>query len=778
MCSVLSPSLFLVDIARSIVHSAVGAGGVKDRVELLKLPELWRINSLGQRSRMSIMKTRYNLRLTASRLSLTLRNGYVSMKYKDKKQYSATEFRFHDDEEPETAQKRKMPSRISAYEVAKKSIVSKLANKFGLPPHQVVLNFLASQHVHFVDDVNLNPVAYAEQFADSDLGKAQTAEELLRRARMILSTELGKDPLLGNHMRKIFREDVQITVEPTERGITKIDDSHPYFNFKYLLQKPINDRLDTPQFLHILAAEADHLVTVSIFIPPDSKAALECRLLDAISYDSFSDSAKAWKAERSLIVQEVIQQHLIPAGIKWTREYIREEVEDVLGAHSSNLLRQRVDVEPFLTRELKYGGSACSVLAISWGKGDPHKDAITIVFVDEAGQIREHTKIDNLHDMDNRDEFKDLLVRRKPNVVGGFSVAALKLMHLVKAIFRGSNGQNQEETAWGQPAAAEEVFDIPAIYVNDDVARIYQHSKRASDEFSALSPTASIGLAWLAMSKNMFSEEPLGSSVAGLTLGGNNYRINPCWTIGPVLFVDDRVEGRMREVWDVCAESIIREAGQLIEAAPLCNPHTRSRFVLKNLPLKLRNILWISSSRDGMTAVGAASNEVFETIRLADFSFSSCGQSAAASSSATPAIAVLNFRTFSVASSSVSSASVTSFAHAGDEDSGSTLISDDEDIDQLSPAPSTAKKTSIFKNIPSLSQAVKDILPETVAPSRVSSIYGTRSNTPTSCPTLTLRTQTVARALWALAWEIPLPAGSKLNVPTAARPTPRSGGAA
>ncbi|KAF8961654.1 hypothetical protein BDZ97DRAFT_1905490 [Flammula alnicola] len=44
----------------------------------------------------------------------------------------------------------------------------------------------------------------------------------------------------------------------------------------------------------------------------------------------------------------------------------------------------------------------------------------------------------------------------------------------------------------------------------------------------------------------------------------------------------------------------------------------------------------------------------------------------------------------------------------------------------------------------SSSQAVKDILPETLAPSRVSSIYGTRSSTPTGRPTLTLRTQTVS----------------------------------
>ncbi|PPQ69700.1 hypothetical protein CVT24_001200 [Panaeolus cyanescens] len=61
----------------------------------------------------------------------------------------------------------------------------------------------------------------------------------------------------------------------------------------------------------------------------------------------------------------------------------------------------------------------------------------------------------------------------------------------------------------------------------------------------------------------------------------------------------------------------------------------------------------------------------------------------------------------------------------------------------LSPAPSTSRKaSSIFKNIPPLSQSVKEILPETVAPSRVNSIYGTRSSTPTTNrPTLTLRTQ-------------------------------------
>ena len=97
--------------------------------------------------------------------------------------------------------------------------------------------------------------------------------------------------------------------------------------------------LDSGQFLHILAAEAEHLVTVSVFIPPDARSRFERKLLGAFSSDSFSEAAKAWNAERSRVVEEVIEQHLIPAGSKWTREFIREEVEDCLAERSSDRLR-------------------------------------------------------------------------------------------------------------------------------------------------------------------------------------------------------------------------------------------------------------------------------------------------------------------------------------------------------------------------------------------------------------------------------------------------------
>ena len=46
---------------------------------------------------------------------------------------------------------------------------------------------------------------------------------------MILATELGKDPLLRQEMRNRFRNEALVSVQPTERGVTKIDEHHPYF---------------------------------------------------------------------------------------------------------------------------------------------------------------------------------------------------------------------------------------------------------------------------------------------------------------------------------------------------------------------------------------------------------------------------------------------------------------------------------------------------------------------------------------------------------------------
>lgn len=114
------------------------------RVELLNQDDLWRVYALGQKY-LSLRQRQKNLLGTIEKLEIDdeyfdehLKSSmgtveaiadvtqWISIKYKREKK-ERFEMHFHDDDEAET-KKHKMPSRISSYEVAKRSIVSKLAD--------------------------------------------------------------------------------------------------------------------------------------------------------------------------------------------------------------------------------------------------------------------------------------------------------------------------------------------------------------------------------------------------------------------------------------------------------------------------------------------------------------------------------------------------------------------------------------------------------------------------------------------------------------------------
>lgn len=211
------------------------------------------------------------------------------------------------------------------------------------------MNFKSGHNLHFVDDRDLSPAAYADQFVDPESSEAISPEELLRQARLIIATELGADPLLRKHVRKVFKEHAVVSVLPTDRGKVRIDEYNKYYvsmihegsiqaywtkhelqNIKYLYNKPISEMLQSTQFINILSAEEDLLVTVSITIPSSEKQILQNKLAEAFASDSFSDTARAWNEERALIAQEAVEMHLLPGGVKWIREHVRDEVLDYL----------------------------------------------------------------------------------------------------------------------------------------------------------------------------------------------------------------------------------------------------------------------------------------------------------------------------------------------------------------------------------------------------------------------------------------------------------------
>ena len=78
------------------------------------------------------------------------------------------------------------------------------------------------------------------------------------------------------------------------------------------------------------------------------------------------------------------------------------------------------------------------VVSVSWGNGDPQKDVITAVYLDENGILRDNLKLDNLLDAQNQDLFLDLIARREPAVVvvGGLSIRTTELVQVINALLK------------------------------------------------------------------------------------------------------------------------------------------------------------------------------------------------------------------------------------------------------------------------------------------------------------------------------------------------------
>jgi transcription elongation factor SPT6 len=122
-------------------------------------------------------------------------------------------------------------------------------------------------------------------------------------------------------------------------------------------------------------------------------------------------------------------------------------------------------------------------VALSNGNGDPRRDSIVAIALDESGAYRHDIVLDNLRDPDPRQALFDFVVRWKANVVvvGGFTPSTHRLMGDVQTLLREINSNPEILTRRESPDLLE------AIYVHDQPARIYQNSRRAADEFPALS---------------------------------------------------------------------------------------------------------------------------------------------------------------------------------------------------------------------------------------------------------------------------------------------------
>lgn len=130
------------------------------------------------------------------------------------------------------------------------------------------------------------------------------------------------------------------------------------------------------------------------------------------------------------------------------------------------------------------------MIAISNGAGDPRRDSIFVIYMDESGRFRDHMKLDNLRDQLPRQDLSDFLQKRKPDVivVGGFTASTHRLLSDVKTVAKDLSEKLKTELRQAGELSEEAASQLgfPVIVARDDTARLCQQTKLAEDDFGGL----------------------------------------------------------------------------------------------------------------------------------------------------------------------------------------------------------------------------------------------------------------------------------------------------
>ncbi|KAK4053287.1 Transcription elongation factor spt6 [Microbotryomycetes sp. JL221] len=427
--------------------------------------------------------------------------------------------------------RKKRATRESAYDIAKKSSIAKFAEvrpslRFAYKFPLTLMMQLASPSSSSVGrgfaqglkigqfvDPEQSPTDLAETYSGYGTNYS-TADSALAAGKLILVHELSRDPTLKRNARRYFVDYANVSVLPTERGRSKIDEFHPFFAFKYLNNKPLNLLQRSSQFLQILSAEKEGLVECRIRLPEQALTRFMDQMKEVyLDEDTSSSVGESWNTFRQSVLDAAFHDHLIPGAEQWARTWLLEEEEQFVGEVCADKLYHRINVSPYCRQDGTMDvGDVPSVLAISHGQGDPKRDDTTMIYLDSEGYLREHAKVGDLSNLSSTDQetLTELLKRRRPQVVviGGFSPNTKRLRENFERlagdvsieIVKDELDQDDEEPV--SQGELDKRAKFETIYVHDDVARIFSNSERGSTEFPELSRIAKycIGLARFAQS--------------------------------------------------------------------------------------------------------------------------------------------------------------------------------------------------------------------------------------------------------------------------------------
>ena len=399
-----------------------------------------------------------------------------------------------------------------------------LVRAFGISADAFAQNALKKEgRRQFTEDPTQRPDDMADSDEILDPPDYSSGAQCLRAAKAMFAEEIALSPKMRKVVRQTYFLNGLIDCHRTEKGLRKIDEQHPYYDFKYLRNQQLGDIARKPdRFLRMLKAEEEGLVDVRVRI--ENFENFKKRLYADLESDNYSEIADAWNRER----REALDMALLKLDkvmVRGVKEALRTECENQVAKACREEYGKKLDQAPYKPKGMVLGTSP-RVLALSNGSGTFGRDLICWAFVEDDGRVLENGRFTDLVMGDPErqiangadvDAFEELILRRKPDVIGvsGFSTETRKLYKHIEDIIEGKRllGPEYEDE---DGTLRNDKLDV--VVVNDEVARLYQSSERANMEHPGFAPLTKYCVALAKYVQNPMKEyASLGRDIISIT---------------------------------------------------------------------------------------------------------------------------------------------------------------------------------------------------------------------------------------------------------------------
>lgn len=402
-----------------------------------------------------------------------------------------------EEEESETKANKKH-SKYAVYERIKANILYDVVKSYGISAKefgenvqdQSSKNFEVPYRIHATDDPLESPNDLIEKFIEDDEILFKDPKSALNAVRKTFADEIFHNPKIRAEVRQTYKNYVTISVSLTEKGRSSIEYHSPYADIKYAINRSPADLVRSPDvLLRMLEAENSGLIVIKVETR-DYDSWFQS-IFNCLKSDGSSDISESWNKEREFALTLAFKRLNSMIALN-TKEDLRRECERLISYEVRKGFQAKVNQAPFTP----YGydkGTKPNVLALSIGKGD-FDNAVVGAFVRDSGKVDELFKSDvnPIRDRESEESFKGQLKEffdknlrgNKPDVIviSGFNATAKRLFDSVKSFVTENHVTVNTEELSEQTEQLN--VNLPVIWGQDETARLFQNSERATIELS------------------------------------------------------------------------------------------------------------------------------------------------------------------------------------------------------------------------------------------------------------------------------------------------------